>query len=171
MDFPDTIAGSPRIFLKKNFDRGHIFKGHYIILSTSKEDFENYLPVKHLKITNQLRSDIINALSTLSKIETSEDELTEQFVGWLSEYRGINNLQHANALSNQLSNVSISSASVIFIQIDNLLAIKKYLTGYIEYYNWSQLDYYGENTREPYYSFDEYIRMKYFVKEVKLWLS
>ena len=167
----ESRLGSPNIFLKKNFERGHIFKGVYLINDSLENNFEAYMPVNHLRISYKLQEQIVDGLLTLAHLDSIENDEAQEFVSWLWEHRDIKDCQEAVSLEKKLKVQWKYGAAVIFISVENVMLLKKFLKGYLELYKWSMRDKYDRYTRKPYYSSFCYNNLIYFVRNIDIWLS
>jgi hypothetical protein len=173
----ESILGSPNIFLRKNFERKHIYKGVYIIKDYLKDEFQEYKPVPHLKISFKLFDDIIKSLNDLSRISKSDEEECEMFVDAMEEYFGIVNLVQADLLANKMNPIYQYGAYVLFISNSDVEFLKSCLKAYKKLYEWSverererREDYYdkgyGYYPKEPYYSHNKYLQISILAKNL-----
>ncbi|MDO3643853.1 hypothetical protein [Mucilaginibacter sp. L3T2-6] len=160
MNATDTsIVGSPNIFLRKNFERGHVFRGLYFIIESFRQQFEDYSPVPHFKVRITFYREIVDALNDLTRIAASEDESCEMFVGSMYENLGLQGFEHAADLSLRIVPIFQFGASVVYISSQDVTSLKNYVRAYIKLFHWYP----------TYYSSDRYARFVNFLSTIKEW--
>lgn len=167
--------GSPNISLLKNFDRNHYYKGYYLIRDTLKEKLDAYLPINHLKISTKCTRQMIDGLKTLSLIDKSDDAYSVLFIGWLWEYKNIDDISKVDDLTKKLHATPKYNARVVFLSIDEMCLLKDFIRAYIYYYDWSTgTDSYGDEINGPNYDLEclnNLNNMNLLLANMKAWLS
>jgi hypothetical protein len=169
MEEEKSALGSPNIFLKKNLERRHIYRGIYVIKEAMKEKFRQGSPIPHLKIRYSLYKQIIEGLNDLARIAKASDESCEIFTQSMEENFGVTNMEKAAIFANRMILCSEFGGTVLFLSDTDIDDLKSYLLAYLKLYIWSINDDEEYKEKRPYYPHERYSHLNLLLKHIKIW--